>query len=432
MQGLQDMVNDMPSKIRRRHMPRRDQRTLSGYVLFFFFLLPCGSFAQESLASSPKLFIPDGTPVKLQLAQTISSAHARSGDRLDLVVVKDVPVGGFLIIRAGTIALGSILKVEHKRLLGLGGKVIIKLDSVELVTGDRVRLHACREFKGRSHTKRMAAGMVFTGLIYMPAAPVFLLSHGEDSIVLKSTEVTAYIDGDSWVQSIDLVKAKESVSRLYEMIDFLPPRVFDDQGREGDMINFIFIAKEDDLQRVFALAGWVKVDKLKLATIWHLLWQRKRYVKLPMATYYVFGRAQDYSYAIPDPVAIVTRRHHLRIWKTGHEMNGNPIWVGAATHDVAIKIEKRKLRISHLIDPDVDAEREFIAGNLKETQLVTPVGYLSSADPVFEAQTANGDAYHSDSRMLLLDFSHGRPPTIEGIQATAHVPEQANGEVVVR
>jgi hypothetical protein len=258
----------------------------------------------------------------------------------------------------------------------------------------------------------VAAEIILAGLIYMPAAPVFLFSHGRDSIVLKNTEVTAYIDGDSRMQSADLAKAEESVSKLNEIIAFLPPRVLDGQGREGDMVNLIFIAKEDDFQRIFALAGWVKVDKLKPSIFWHLMWQRKHYVKLPMETFYVFGRAQDYSYAMPDPAAIVTRRHHLRIWKTDYGMNGNPIWVGAATHDVAIKIEKRKLRINHRIDPNVDAEREFIAGNLTETHLVTQVEYLSSADPVFEAQTANGEAYHSDSRILLLDFSRGLAPTL--------------------
>ena len=382
--------------------------------------LPCGSFARALLLSSAELVVASGTPVKLQLAQTISSAHARSGDRLDFVVVEDVTVAGLTVIRAETIASGSVIKVDGKRFFGLGGNVIIKLESVELVTGDRVRLRARREFKGGSHTKLMAEGMLLAGLIYLPAAPVLLLSHGSDCTVLKGTAVTAYIDGDSRVQPADLTKAKESDSGLREMMAFLPPRVLDGRGREGDMINFIFTAKEDDLQRVFARAGWVKVDKMKPALFWHLLWQRKHYAKLPMATFYVFGRAQDYSYSLPDPAAILTRRHHVRIWKTGLEMNGNPIWVGAATHDVSIEFETRKLRINHRIDPNVDTEREFIATNLTRTHLVTQEEYLASAVPVLKAQTANGEAYHSDSRILLLDFSRGPAPMLAGIQATDH------------
>jgi len=417
------MGNDLISKVRQRDRPGRDHRTLSIYLLFFFLVLPCGSFARDLLPSSAELVIADGTPVKLQLAQTISSAHARRGDRLDFVVVEDVTVSGLTVIRAGTKASGSVIKVHSRRMLGLGGNVLIKLDSVELVTGERVKLHARRRFKGVSHTKLMAEGMLIAGLIYLPVAPVFLLSHGVDCTVLKSTEVTAYIDGNSRVQTADLAKAKESDSSLKEMMAFLPPRALNGQGREGDMINLIFIAKEDDFQRVFARAGWVKVDKNKPTLFWHLLWQQKHYAKLPMDNFFLYGRAQNYCYALPDPAAILTRRHHLRIWKTDQEMNGNSIWVGAATHDVAIKFEVRKLWMIHRIDPNVDAEREFIAGNLMQTHLVTQEKYLSSAVPVFQAQTASGEAYHSDSRMLLLDFSQGPAPTLAAIQPTDHAPE---------
>ena len=416
------MVDDFTSKVRQRHMAGRGHQTSFTYVLFFFFVLPCVSFAQALLPSSAGLVIADGTPVKLQLKQTISSAHARKGDRLDFVVTEDVTVGGFTVIPAGTQASGSVIEVHGRRFLGLGGNVIIKLDSVELVTGDRVRLHARRRFKGVSHSKLMAGGMLIAGLIYLPAAPVLLLSHGVDCTVLKSTEVTAYIDGDFQVQTADLAKAKESDSSLKEMMAFLPPRALNGQGREGDMINLIFIAKEDDFQRVFARAGWVKVDKEKPTLFWHLLWQRKHYVKLPMDNFFLFGRAQNYAYALPDPAAILSRRHHLRIWKTDHEVNGIPIWVGAATHDVAIKFEMRKLWMIHLIDPNVDAEREFIARDLTETHLVNQVEYLPSAVPVFQAQTASGEAYHSDSRMLLLDFSQRPAPTLAAIQAAAQDP----------
>lgn len=412
------MVNDFSSKVKQSYKPSRDEGTLRAYVLFFFFVLPCGCFAQESLPSSAEMVIPDGTPVKLRFAQTISSAHARKGDRLDFVVVEDVTVGGLTVIRAGTMARGSVVKVSGKRFLGLGGNVIVKLDSVELATGGKVRLQAHRKFKGRSHTKLMAAGMLLAGLIYLSAAPVFLLSHGRDCTVLKSTEVTAYIDGDSQVQSADLAKAEHSDSGLKETMAFLPPRVLDGEGREGDMINVVFIANEDDLKWVFARAGWVKVDQMRPTLFWHLLWQRKRYAKLPMATFYVFGRAQDYSYALPDPAATLTRRHHLRIWKTDQEMNGTPIWAGAATRDMAIEFEMRKLWMTHRIDPDVDAEREFIASSLVQSHLVTQEDYLFSTFPVLHAQTVSGEAYHSDSRILLLDFSQGHTPTLAATQPT--------------
>ena len=103
-------------------------------------------------------------------------------------------------------------------------------------------------------------------------------------------------------------------------------------------------------------------------------------------------------------------------------MNGSPIWVGAATHDVAIEFEKRKLWMIHRIDPNVDAEREFIARNLTETHLVTQVEYLASAVPVFQAQTASGEAYHSDSQDALAGFQSKPAPMVAGIQRIDYPP----------
>ncbi len=399
-----------PSKMQKRRPTfRANHRT---FIALFVFLLslPHSLFSQSLAVDPARLIIPDHTPVKLRLARTISSAHARSGERLDFIVAKDVTVGGLTIIRAGAVARGSVFEVRGKRFLGMGGKVGIKLHSVALITGEKVRLHASREIKGRSHWVRMAVGMAVTSLFYLPAAPVFLLSRGDDSSVLKGTEVTAYIDGDSSVPSANLPIARESSSELNEMIDFLPARVLDSEGREGDIMNLILIAQKEDLERAFEQAGWVRVDKSKPSVIfWHLLCQRTHYTKLPMAKYYVFGRVQDYSYAMPDPASILNRRHHLRIWRTDYEVDGKPIWVGAATHDVAIVIEKRRVRFDHRIDPQVDAERDFIAGNLAQTLLVTHKEYLASADPVFEAQTTRGQTYYSDSRMVLLELDQAKP-----------------------
>jgi hypothetical protein len=63
----------------------------------------------------------------------------------------------------------------------------------------------------------------------------------------------------------------------------------------------------------------------------------------------------------------------VRIWKTDRAVDGQPLRA-AATHDVAIEFVKHKFRLFHRIDPKVDAERDFIAGNLAETHRVTREG----------------------------------------------------------
>ena len=365
------------------------------------FLLPRAS-GQEAIPAT--LGIPDGTPVIVRLAKSVSSAHAHIGDGLDFVVVRDVSVGGFNVIPAGTMAHGSVTGVNGRRLLGIGGKVALKLDSVLLAAGDQVGLRARLAVRGRSRTRLMAAAMIATGLIFLPAAPVFLLIRGHESTVVKSTEIMARVDGATSILSAGLRRSPESSSELGEMIDYLPPRVFNAEGREGDMVNLVFVAQPEDLRGAFARAGWVETDDWKPIFVWHLLRHRTNDTHLPMAKFFLFGRVQDYSYALPDPDAIVARRHHLRIWKTGYTMDGTPIWAGAATHDVAIEIAKRGHLINHRIDPAVDDERDFVGTNLADAMSVSRQEYLHSADPVFEAQTASGEDYHSDSRILLLNL----------------------------
>ena len=230
-------------------------RKIPAYILLS--LLMPWAWAQEGSTTAATLIIPDGTPIKLRLSENISSAHARVGDNLDFVVVRDVSVGGFTVIPAGTIAHGSVTRVKGRRLLGIGGKVALKLDSVEMVNGDQVDLRARLEVKGRSRTKLMAAAMIATAFIFLPAAPIFALTRGHDSTVIKSTELTARFDGAASLPfgRVAYFAAKTS-SELAELMDYLPPRVFSGEGREGDMVNLIFVGQQEDLQAAFR-ARWL-------------------------------------------------------------------------------------------------------------------------------------------------------------------------------
>ena len=241
-------------------------------------------------------------------------------------------------------------------------------------------------------------------LARMASSAVFLLTRGHDSVVLKSTAITAHTDGAASVVSAELQPSEERSSELTAMMDYMPARVINGEGREGDMLNLVFVAQPEDLQQTFARAGWIQTDDWKPIFVWHLLRHRNNDAKLPMARLFLFGRVQDYSYALPDPHAIVTRRHHLRIWKTDYTMDGVPIWVGAASHDVAIVFAKRGHIINHRIDPEVDTERDFVGYNLAGSLPVSTRSYLYGKKPVFEAQTSSGDSYHSDGRILFLNF----------------------------
>jgi hypothetical protein len=138
--------------------------------------------------------------------------------------------------------------VKGKRPLGIGGDITVRLDSVVLTNGQSMGLVARKEYKGKSRTLRMGVVMGIAGAIYWPSAPVFLLSRGRDSTVLKGAELTAYTRDDSSLVTKDFPLERVDVSQMSETIKLLPPQALDGEGRQGDMLNMMFLAKEDDLK----------------------------------------------------------------------------------------------------------------------------------------------------------------------------------------
>jgi len=141
--------------------------------------------------------IEDGTPVKLRTARTISSADAHQGDTLDFEVLEDVMVKGTLVVPKGGIAWGTVTEAQPKRRMGRGGKLNVNIDSVRLADGEKVPLRAVKDTQGGGHVGAMTGAMVATGIVFFPAAPLFLFMHGKDITIPKGTEITAYINGDT-------------------------------------------------------------------------------------------------------------------------------------------------------------------------------------------------------------------------------------------
>lgn len=59
------------------------------------------------------------------------------------------------------------------------------------------KLRATQENKGKGRQGAMTAGLIGTGILFFPVAPLFLFMHGKDVVVAKDTPVVAYVDGDT-------------------------------------------------------------------------------------------------------------------------------------------------------------------------------------------------------------------------------------------
>lgn len=141
--------------------------------------------------------LEDGTPVKLRIARTVSSADAKVGDTIDFDVLEEVRVGTVTVIPKGGIAWATVTAAESKKRMGRGGKLDMNIDSVRLLNGQKVALRAVKDTKGGGHVGAMTGAMVATTILFWPAAPLFLFMHGKDITIPKGTEITAYINGSA-------------------------------------------------------------------------------------------------------------------------------------------------------------------------------------------------------------------------------------------
>lgn len=188
-------------------------------------------------------------------------------------------------------------------------------------------------------------------------------------------------------------------------LDALPRRVSDAEGTPGDAVNFALVGTEDDLRSAFTQSGWFAVDPDRGSAVLHGLLstlQHKPYLELPMSTLYLFGRPQDLSFARASALSVARDRHHLRCWKTTLLLQGRPVWIGAATHDIGIENDERNGNLTHRIAPRIDEERDFLRDSFAATASFQAGAYFTPGTPVHEAHTATGGSFQTDGRVLLL------------------------------
>lgn len=158
--------------------------------------LPQEAAPQTSFTSAKGFVLEEGTPVRLRINRTISSADAQVGDTVDFEVLDDITLNGILVIPKGGLAFATVTAAQPKRRMARGGKLDMNIDYVKLVSGEKAALRAVKDMKGGGHTGGMVGGMVATSIVFFPAAPLFLLMHGKDISIPKGTEITAYANGD--------------------------------------------------------------------------------------------------------------------------------------------------------------------------------------------------------------------------------------------
>ncbi len=152
-----------------------------------------------------------------------------------------------------------------------------------------------------------------------------------------------------------LFAALIAVVRFYPYTYNFPayPKITHTQsGAAGDPINMLFVGSKNQIMPSFQKAGWLIPDPITSQTSAKIVVDslaHRSYPTAPVSNLSVFGRVQDLAFE--KPTNDVQNRGHIRIWKTGTLINGQPAWVGAASYDSGIELSSTNHFPTHHIAP---------------------------------------------------------------------------------
>src|SRR5262249_23603625 len=137
-----------------------------------------------------------------------------------------------------------------------------------------------------------------------------------------------------------------------------------------DPLNVALIGTEAELKNIMRAAKWHPADPLSLRSDLRIAVDsvlKRPYDDAPVSSLYLFGRKEDLAFERPvdnNP----RQRHHVRFWKTEVvDEDGRPVWVGSAIFDDRVGLNRRTGQITHHTAPDIDAERDKLFHDLRQT-----------------------------------------------------------------
>lgn len=211
---------------------------------------------------------------------------------------------------------------------------------------------------------------------------------------------TALLPGASPAPTLAL----ESLNRV--LPGALSPWSEDLIGGRMEPISMVLVGSASQLNGAFARAGWTRADPPR-----PVLLLKEGIAALrnepdpsgPATPAFFMNQPQSYTFEKPDlGTPTIRRRHHARVWRTDACLNPDcrAIWVATASFDVGMELSQPMHLPTHRIDPAIDNERAFVAGELGKVG-ATRDGMLAVAGPQ-RNKNAAGDPFWTDGNAVVM------------------------------
>jgi len=188
---------------------------------------------------------------------------------------------------------------------------------------------------------------------------------------------------------------------IQSALDDVPRVTLTTTGTHGDPINVGLIGTKDELIAAMVAAKWQPADPITFKSSAKLVKSvvlRRPDEKAPVSNLYLWKRKQDLAFE-QEVGKNASRRHHVRFWESTKQVNGRPLWLGAATFDTKVGFSHKTGLPTHHIDANIDADRDKLMNDLTG-QLLSTEG-IEKFQPKHDGRNGGGDPYRTDGKLLL-------------------------------
>ena len=176
------------------------------------------------------------------------------------------------------------------------------------------------------------------------------------------------------------------------------------QDIPADPLNVGLVGSREAVIRAMTAAGWVAADPITRESsirIGFSVILDRPYPNAPVSSLFYEGRKQDLAFEKAVGRS-ADRRHHIRYWlvlPSGHE--GREVWLGSASFDVGVGLSHDTAQITHHIDADLDAERDYVITTLTNAKVLNVIYQVSGVGPTVNGRNGGGDPYFTDGEIAV-------------------------------
>jgi hypothetical protein len=193
-------------------------------------------------------------------------------------------------------------------------------------------------------------------------------------------------------------------TRRHPSLEDIPNITHTGSGIPGDPLNVALIGTKAEVMKLMVAAKWYPADPLTLRSCLEIAEAsvlKRPYDQAPVSNLYLWGRKEDLAFEQPvgnDP----RKRHHVRFWRSEKlDPDGRPVWVGSAVYDRRVGLSRTTGQITHVTGADVDAERDYLFGDLEKTGDLSEVYIVHGFHKVLEGKNGGGDPWKTDGDLYV-------------------------------